>query len=242
MVEDPTLFESRIVAPGAGVQGKMGVVAKSPAGGSVENFNRSHQTILDTPHQVFSNNFLDTPVEDSEKNSEIILRDAFDPAPSDQHLEYLEPSILAKKILSKTQYDPKFAVDMVSFFLGREKTRLVEETFIWKRTGEVDTREKRIANPPPMFSEFGRTIGVSEKTLLSWAKNHPEFGEAYEVCQDIIQEFMITNGLSGDYSSQFGIFTAKNITKMKDVQVNKNENYDMKSILDQIEKGQYGTN
>ena len=242
MVDDPTLFETKIATPGTGVHGTMGVEKSSLGGAPLENSSRSHQPLLDTPLNVFSNNFLNTPVAKDEKNSEIFLREPFDPAPRSQHLEYLEPAILAKKILSKTQYDPKFAVEMVSFFLSREKSRDIEETFVWKRTGEVDTRVKTVANPPPMFSEFGRTIGVSEKTLLSWAKNHPEFGEAYEVCQDIIQEFMITNGLSGDYSSQFGIFTAKNITKMKDVQVNKNENYDMKSILDQIEKGQYGTN
>ena len=107
----------------------------------------------------------------------------------------------------------------------------------YRKDGEMMEKERHIPNSPPMFSEFGRTIGVSERTLKGWVKKYPEFGEAYEICQDIIQEFFVENGVKGDYASQFAIFAAKNLTKMKDVMVNKNENYDMKAVLDAIEKG-----
>lgn len=226
MSMDPLLLETKIETPGWGVQGKTRRENNFPPGAPLQNFLQSDPTILDK----------------EEKNGEIILRDEFDSDPSPENLSYLEPATLATKLMSRTAYDPKYCQQMLEFFLKREKHREVREDYVWKRTGEVSERYRTVANPPPMFSEFGRTIGVSEKTLIGWAKNHPEFGEAYEICQDIIQEFMIENGLSGSYSSQFGIFTAKNITKMKDVQVNKNENYDMKSILDAIEKGQHGIN
>lgn len=219
MVEDPTLFESRIIAPGLEVQGKKGPEVFSSPRPLLENSARSHQPVLDT--------------------KELVLPNVFDVTRETEDLSYLEPASLARKILSKTEYDPKYCEEMVAFFLAREKSKEIREDYVWRRTGEVSERYRTVANPPPMFSEFGRTIGVSEKTLKIWAKKHSEFAEAYEICQDIIQEFMVENGLSGNYSSQFGIFTAKNITKMKDVQVNKNENYDMKSILDSIEKGQY---
>lgn len=219
MLQDPTIFETENQAPGLGAYGKMGVEKISPRGTSFQNPLGSHQPVLDT--------------------SPVVLRDAFDVTRETEDLSYLEPASLARKILGKTQYDPKYCEEMVSFFLAREKNREIREDYVWRRTGEVSERYRTVANPPPMFSEFGRKIGVSEKTLKSWAKKYNEFAEAYEVCQDIIQEFMVENGLSGDYSSQFGIFVAKNITKMKDVQVNKNENYNMKEILDSIEKGQY---
>lgn len=226
MLEDPTLSPSKIETPGWGVQGKTRRENIFPPGAPLENSSRSHQTELDK----------------EPKNGEIILRSEFDTDLAPEDLSYLQPASLAKKLMSKTQYDPKYCQMMLEFFLSREKKKEIREDYVWRKTGEVSERYRVVANPPPMFSEFGRSIGVSEKTLISWAKNHPEFGEAYEICQDIIQEFMIENGLSGEYSSQFGIFTAKNITKMKDVQVNKNENYDMKSILDAIEKGQHGIN
>lgn len=219
MVNDPTLAEIKINTPGWGVQGKNGPENISPTRPSLENFTGSHQPVLDT--------------------KELVLPGAFDVTRVTEDLSYLEPATLAHKILSSTQYDPSYCEKMVAFFLGREKNKEIREDYVWRRTGEVSERYRTVANPPPMFSEFGRTIGVSEKTLKNWAKKNREFAEAYEICQDIIQEFMVENGLTGNYSSQFGIFTAKNLTKMKDVQVNKNENYDMKSILDAIEKGQH---
>ena len=227
MQHDPTLIiNQQNEAPGAGVQGKMGTRAVSVLETPLENFSQNDSLSLDK----------------EQKNVEIILREPFDVAQSTEDLSYLEPNRLAKKILSKVEYDPKYCEMMLTYFISKPKTEEKKETFVWRRTGEVDERYKIVANPPPMFSEFGRTIGVSEKTLLSWAKNHREFGEVYEICQDIIQEFFITHGVSGEYAGQFGIFAAKNITKMKDVQVNKNENYDMKAILDAIENNRHGIN
>lgn len=148
----------------------------------------------------------------------------------------VNPRELAAKLLSRVEYYPSAGLQMVEFFLAKAKYRITMDTH-YRKDGEMREFERHIPNSPPMFSEFGRTIGVSERTLKAWAKKEPAFQEAFEICQDIIQEFFVENGVKGDYSAAFAIFAAKNLTKMKDVVVNKNEVYDMKGILDQLEKG-----
>lgn len=211
---DPTLEDSKIEAPLPGVYGTT----------RLENFS-GRGTLQ---KNLLENDPLQTPVQDSTPPvTTLVVSESLSPA---------DPASLAKKILSRTAYDPSFAESMIAFFLEREKFRIAYDTFTWKN-GEVVEKERRIPNAPPQFSEFGRTIGVSERTIKGWAQKHPEFKEAYEVCQGIIQEFMVENGLRGDYPGQFAIFAAKNLTGMKDTHVNENKNYDMKSILDAIEKG-----
>lgn len=207
---DPTLEDSKIEAPLPGVYGTTSLENFSGRGTLHENSSQNDPLQNSTP-----------PV------TTLVVSESLSPA---------DPASLAKKILSRTAYDPSFAESMIAFFLEREKFRIAYDTFTWKN-GEVVEKERRIPNAPPQFSEFGRTIGVSERTIKGWAQKHPEFKEAYEVCQGIIQEFMVENGLRGDYPGQFAIFAAKNLTGMKDTHVNENKNYDMKSILDAIEKG-----
>lgn len=222
MQQDPTLLlEPQNEPPVAGVQGKTRGITALPLGAPLENFSQNDSLALDK----------------AVKNSGVILREEFDIEKSSEDLSYLEPATIARRILSKVEYKQEYCETMLAYFISKPKTSDKVETYVWKKTGMVDERYKTVANPPPMFSEFGRTIGVSEKTLQRWAKTYPEFGEVYEICQGIIQEFFVSHGVRGDYAGQFGIFAAKNLTNMKDVQVNKNENYDMKSILDAIEKG-----
>ncbi len=230
---DPTL-ETRNEAPGYGVQGKN--VLSSNVGPRVLNESVLKNDPLPLAPEKTAENFQD-PNSDFQKNSEKI----YDPDDTTRAVSIRNESILsiketARKIMTRVPYEEKYAVMMIEFFMEKQKTKTVTETFTW-RNGEVDEKYKTIACAPPQFSEFARSIGVSERTLKGWAKKDNGFQEAYEVCQDIIQEFIVENGLSGQYPGQFTIFAAKNLTKMKDVQVNKNENYDMKSILDAIERG-----
>lgn len=125
---------------------------------------------------------------------------------------------------------------MYAWFSEKDKTRVVYDSYTWKN-GSTSDKRRLIGNPPPQFSEFARQIGVTGAQLKRWCKKHPEFAEYYEACQDIIQEFFVHNGVTGEYAGQFGIFAAKNLTKMKDVQVNRNENVNMRDVLDAIEKG-----
>lgn len=148
----------------------------------------------------------------------------------------ITPVVLTPERLRVKDYTPDMGPKMYDWFCSKEKYKITRDTYVWK-SGEVSEKVRNIPNPPPHFSEFARTVGTTWKILKTWAKNNKEFADYYEACQDIIQEFMIDNGVTGGYSGQFGIFAAKNITKMKDVQINKNENYNMKEVLDALEKG-----
>ena len=69
----------------------------------------------------------------------------------------------------------------------------------------------------PFFSRFARTIAnVCEDTAIEWTKKHPEFSEAYKKAKDVQKEFLIESALTGKFDRTFSIFTAKNITDMRD--------------------------
>ncbi len=227
---DPTLSLEENVTPGVGVPGKMRSNTENGWGSPFQKDPRNSFPFLDETEKdviVFSKKEEVGP----SKN----LPDFYEPIPYEDRA-LVNPKELAKKLLAKVEYQEEFGADMLEFFLSKSRTRIAREIH-YSKTGEMFEKEKDIPNAPPMFSEFGRTIGVSDRTLKGWVKKYPAFQEAYEICTDIIQEFFVENGVKGNYASQFSIFAAKNLTKMKDVMVNKNENYDMKSILDAIEKG-----
>lgn len=222
---DPTLQLDETLTPGYGVPGKTLSGSENGWGGTLQNSSQIHSHQVDNPPVVLSDNkqlpeFYETPTD--------LL--------SFEDRALVNPKDLAKKLLSKVEYSKSYGADMLEFFLAKQRYRITMDVH-YRKDGEMMEKERHIPNSPPMFSEFGRTIGVSERTLKAWVKKYPEFAEAYEICQDIIQEFFVENGVKGDYASQFAIFAAKNLTKMKDVMVNKNENYDMKAVLDAIEKG-----
>lgn len=257
---DPTL-QLENDTPEYGVPGKMLSDREKVWGGLSQNTSRNSFPILDTsqenvilksdrnifnePYKVSEKDVITYPGQFEKDSSVVVLEDPrgtsknlpdfYEPIPYEDRA-LVNPRDLAKKLLAKVEYKEEFGADMLEFFLSKSRTRIAREIH-YSKTGEMFEKEKDIPNAPPMFSEFGRTIGVSDRTLKGWVKKYPAFQEAYEICTDIIQEFFVENGVKGNYASQFSIFAAKNLTKMKDVMVNKNENYDMKSILDAIEKG-----
>ncbi len=76
----------------------------------------------------------------------------------------------------------------------------------------------------PHLSKWARTVaGVCHDTAIEWTKVHPEFSEAYKKAKDIQKEVLIEGALTGKFQQTFAIFTAKNITDMRDVQETKNQ-------------------
>lgn len=59
-------------------------------------------------------------------------------------------------------------------------------------------------------------MGISEDTLTRYSKENKEFCGSYNDCQAIQKETLISAGLSGKTNPAFTIFTAKNITDMRD--------------------------
>ena len=104
---------------------------------------------------------------------------------------------MSKKTGRPTKYKPEFPALLLDYF---------HET-IYER--------KKL----PFLSLFARQYaGVCEDTAIEWTKVHPEFSEAYKKAKDMQKEFLIEQGLEGNYNTAFAIFTAKNITDMRDKQ------------------------
>lgn len=109
--------------------------------------------------------------------------------------------------------------DMIVEFFSAEPNREVER--VNRKTGAAYS--ELVPNPLPHLSAFAREIGVSHDTLCEWAKEenrekYPGFSEAYKKAKQLQKEFLIENGLNGLYNPAFAIFTAKNITDMRDRQ------------------------
>ena len=115
-----------------------------------------------------------------------------------------------------TKYDPKYCQQMIGFF-SVESSREVVEIVTFK-DGTTKETIKELANKLPHFSKFALSINVHVDTLHEWCKVHEEFSEAYKICKDLQKTFLIDNGLLGLFNSTAYIFTAKNITDMRDQQ------------------------
>lgn len=88
----------------------------------------------------------------------------------------------------------------------------------------------------PTLEGFAISIGVHRETLLNWAEKHEDFFDALKRAKDMQKEILIQNGLVGAYDKTFAIFTAKNVTDMRDRQPDevKAEAESLASILSKV--------
>jgi hypothetical protein len=114
-----------------------------------------------------------------------------------------------------SKYDPKFCEEIVKFFDVPKSVRVVKAEITGKNDYSKTEYEDK-PNPLPTFSKFARSVGICHDCITDWAKIHPEFTEAYNVAKELQKEFLMDNGLAGLYPPASFIFTAKNITDMKD--------------------------
>lgn len=120
-----------------------------------------------------------------------------------------------------TKYKPEYADELVKFFSASKKTQYIKkEKTVRKSNGteEVEREYGWMAEDLPTFAKFARQLKVNGDTIVEWAKVHPEFSAAYNEAKDLQKEFLVDNGLQGLYPPASFIFTAKNITDMKDRQ------------------------
>ena len=119
------------------------------------------------------------------------------------------------------KWKPDLNDDLVAFF-SREPYKEVETTRIGKK-GEVITATALRANILPYFGAWHRKIGIHFTTFQLWKdpknkKSYPGFYEAYCYAKELQKEFLITNALADLYNPASFIFTAKNLTDMKNTE------------------------
>ena len=137
-----------------------------------------------------------------------------------------------------TKYDPKYCEEIIDYF-DIEPTREIEIPHF--KGGEVAWTDKKVvANKLPAFHRFAKHINVDHTTLHEWCKVHKEFSQAYSYAKELQKYFLIENGLNGTYNPTAYVFTAKNITDMRDSQEITNtfglKNLDKKHIDKLIDK------
>lgn len=119
-----------------------------------------------------------------------------------------------------TKYRKEYCEEIVKFF-DREPFDVVmgvdddgKEVVMTDKNGNVVMKPCKL----PTFEGFAISIGVDRDTVRAWTENNPEFLGAYMRAKDYQKEILIQNGLMGNYEKQFAIFTAKNVTDMRDKQ------------------------
>lgn len=114
-----------------------------------------------------------------------------------------------------SDYREEYCERILEFF-GEEL--YVDETREVASQGEAVEITEKVANKLPTFQRFAIEIGTTHKTLLEWAKVHPEFRKAYDICKEVQWDFLVQHGLRGSYKAAFAKFLATNITDLRDKQ------------------------
>lgn len=91
--------------------------------------------------------------------------------------------------------------------LGKKMEEWFEKyLFTFKETKEI-----------PFIERFAKDIAnVSTDSLNEYRKQNKEFSVSYNRCKDIQKQILIQGGLTGVFNPTAFIFTAKNITDMRD--------------------------
>lgn len=163
-----------------------------------------------------------------------------------------------------TKFRKEFTEKLVEFFdiepTKKELMEVVKE--IGKDGKERKTAEKfkHVPNKFPTLVQFAKHIKVSYWSLQNWAekgedhniqaklakneglsvkeiemmKDLQEFSKAYKLAKELQQDFLMQNGLNGASPSAGYIFTAKNVTKMRDKVENDIKVTQVKPLLENL--------
>ncbi len=137
-------------------------------------------------------------------------------------------------------FKPEYTDALITFFDIQPYNReVIEKSVEYFASGQEKKRAEKFKYMPaklPTLYRFARSIGVDYSTVWRWAEKGetmqgderiwhkdtaPEFirfCNAYKQAKEIQKEFLINIGLSGAAPSPFAIFTAKNVTDMRDKQ------------------------
>jgi hypothetical protein len=115
-----------------------------------------------------------------------------------------------------TIFKEEYCEQIIKYFdIEPYEIKKIEKT---NRDGTKEEKFIELVSDLPLFSKFAVKIGVHRETLLNWCKKYPEFLDAYKKAKELQRNILITNGLRGNYQTAFAIFTAKNVTDLRDKQ------------------------
>lgn len=135
-----------------------------------------------------------------------------------------------RKVGCPTKYKPEYCEKIIEFFDREPWTPKTQESL--SRTGEKVSIITNVPCKLPTYERFAFEVGVHRDTLHEWCKNHPKFSDAYKKCKDLQKEILIQNGLFAFYDKSFAIFTAKNVTDMRD-KVEVEQSSEVKIVIDE---------
>lgn len=138
-----------------------------------------------------------------------------------------------------TLFKPEFVDALIQFFdIEPYKTIAYETSKEYFANGDLKKTSEKLKDIPnklPTLFRFSQKIGVAYVTVNDWYKRgreliteegpdkgklaYPEleaFADAYEEAKQMQKEFLITIGLAGAAPPSAYIFTAKNVTDMRD--------------------------
>lgn len=137
-----------------------------------------------------------------------------------------------KKNGAPTKWTPELNEKLIDFFAVEPTERVVVACMTYKDGSERE-EYKTIVRKLPFFSSFERANNLSVGMLSRWAseeakaieneepEKYPGFFQAYKLAKELQKEFLIQNGLAGHYNATAFIFTAKNLTDMRDMNDNR---------------------
>ena len=119
--------------------------------------------------------------------------------------------VLCKRIIEYFDQKPYEDIKLPHYKQGKDGERIVA----WEDI-------KRMPRPLPTLRGFAKKEGISYVSIYGWVdKDGPRFKEeffnAFICAKNLQKDILIQNGLQGLYNPAFAVFTAKNISDMRDV-------------------------
>lgn len=127
-----------------------------------------------------------------------------------------------KKTHGNSKYEDKYCDKLIKFFSRPSRQKFLVKKGI--KELKLKDEYKIIANDLPFFSKFEIENNLYIGRLSRWNKTknkdgswkYPKFRQSYKKAKELQKIFLINNGLAGLYNPTAFIFTAKNITDMRD--------------------------
>lgn len=124
-----------------------------------------------------------------------------------------------RKVGRPSKYNPIYCQKIIDYF-DIESSFYRDITITHKDGSTIDKSEEEAA-PLPTFMKFARSIGTYHDTLSDWCKNYPDFRIAYNRCKELQFEFIVDNGLRGNYQGYFAGLYMKNMFGWRDKEEDK---------------------